>query len=158
MEAFKLEKTIWDDSDFDVMGWHDATIWSTVANPDEFEFLVDLDYIFKWVQPTEGETYFKFWVAPVTMIFENAHNVSVEIESEQGTIEVANFHRENPRLTLNGKLTQYTYRFECQEGNVSLTATGFKMYVRRAPQLLQYQSFGLKERKGVRFGRASDVT
>ena len=73
MESYKLEKPIWDDSDFEVMGWHDASVWSMLANPEEYEFLLDLDYIFKWVPPGEGAPNFKFWVAPVTMVFENAY-------------------------------------------------------------------------------------
>lgn len=57
---FALEKPIWDDRDFEVMGWHDATIWSMCADRAAFEFLIDLDYISRWVEPKAGETYFKF--------------------------------------------------------------------------------------------------
>lgn len=154
MEAFKLEKPIWDDEDFGSMGWHDATLWSISANPADFEFLLDLDYIFKWVSPKEGETYDKFWVAPVTMVFENVSNVKINFDSNQGAIEIADLRRENPRPTPNGKATQYTFRFECQEGELSLSATGFKMFVRKNPELLKGQSFGLAQRRGIGFGRA----
>ena len=80
METYKLEKPIWDDGDFSKMGWHDSIVWSMLAIPDDFEFLFDLDYIFKWVHPKEGEMYYKFWVAPVTMVFENAHDIKINIE------------------------------------------------------------------------------
>lgn len=153
MEKFKLEKPIWDDRDFSIMGWHDATLWSMLANPTDFEFLFDLDYIFKWVHPKEGETYFKFWVAPVTMVFENAHDIKININSKQGTIEIADLHRENPKESPNRKFTQHTYRFECQEGEISVVATGFKMFVRKNPELLQGQSFELAQRQGIAFGR-----
>lgn len=89
MSAYDLEKEIWTEADFKVMGWHDASIWSMVSNAAQFEYLIDLDYIFKWVNPKENETYFKFWVAPVTMVFENASAVKIDIESQQGLIEVA---------------------------------------------------------------------
>lgn len=133
------------------MGWHDATIWSMVASPETFEFMLDLDYIFKWVDPAPGQTYYKFWVAPVTMVFENAHSIDIDVQSQQGTIEIADLHKEEPTLTPNGKFTQHTYRFECQEGHVSLKSTGFKLIVRQAPTLLQHQSFSLEERRGVSF-------
>jgi hypothetical protein len=97
MAAHQPAKWIWTDNDFDAMGWHDATLWAMLADPERFEFLVDLDYIFEWVKPAPEETYYKFWIAPVTMIFENAHTVKLDIESSQGTIEVADLHRENPR-------------------------------------------------------------
>jgi Protein kinase domain len=57
-------------------------------------FLVDLDCIFKWVHPGEEETYVRFWIAPVTMVFENAHAVRIDIESQLGAIEVADPFRE----------------------------------------------------------------
>ena len=110
---------------------------------------MDLDYIFKWVHPKPGETYFQFWVAPVTMVFENAHSISIEIESSQGGIEVAGLHREEPKLTPNGALTDYLFRFECQEGTIALRATGYRLYVRLEPRLMQRQSFSLAERGGI---------
>jgi hypothetical protein len=146
-------KTLWTDADFAEMGWHDATLWSMVANPDDYEFLVDLDYIFEWVCPAAGETHYKFQVAPVTMVFENAHSIEITLESPQGTIEVADLHREHPTLTPNGELTEHGYRFECQEGEVKLRATGFKMFVRQRPVLLGQQSLSLAARGGVSFAR-----
>ncbi len=135
------------------MGWHDASIWSMFPNSAKFEYLFDLDYIFKWVDPKEGETYFKFWVAPVTIVFENASNIKIDIESQQGLIEVADLFMESPEITPNGKFTSHCYRFDCQEGEISLKATGFKMYVRQISRLIQAQSFELDERGGINFGR-----
>ena len=153
VETYELEQTSWTEGDFKTMGWHDVKVWGLLANPDEWEYIVDLDYIFKWVHPKEGEEYFKFWVAPVTMVFKNAYEINIDIESQQGEIEVSDLHMENPRKTKNGKLTEHTFRFECQEGEITLSATGFKMYVRKKPMLQQSQSLELKERGGVNFGR-----
>jgi hypothetical protein len=155
--SYRLEKPIWSDADFAEMGWHDATLWSMAANPDSFEFLLDLDYIFQWVQPAEGETYFKFWVAPVTMVFENAHSIVVAIESQQGSIEIADLFREDPTPTPGGDLIQHTYRFECQEGEIRVRATGFKIFVRKSPALMRQQSFSLEARDGVSFSRDVDA-
>ncbi len=146
---YQLEKALWTSDDFEVMGWHDSRVWAMVAAEENFEFLMDLDYIFKWVHPEPGETYFKFWLAPVTMVFENAHDISIEIASSQGGIEVADLHREEPKPTPNGALTDYLYRFECQEGVISLRATGYRLYVRMEPRLMQSQSFSLAERGGI---------
>jgi hypothetical protein len=46
VETFKLEKPIWTEEDFEIMGWHDSKVWGLLANPDEWEYLIDLDYIF----------------------------------------------------------------------------------------------------------------
>lgn len=136
MDAYLPEKLIWSDQDFAVMGWHDVTLWSMVASPDSFEFFVDLDYIFNWVHPGPDEIYFKFWVAPVTMVFDNASDVRININSQQGRIEIAELHREYVGPSPNGKYIQYRFKFDCQEGEIELEATGFKMYIRRPPALL----------------------
>ncbi len=148
-EQYCPEKPLWTADDFEIMGWHDSRVWAMVADEEKFEFAMDLDYIFKWVHPGPGETYFKFWVAPVTMVFENAYDVTIEIESRQGGIEVADLHREEPKLTPNGSLTDYLFRFECQEGEISLRATGYRLYVRSVPRLMQGQCFSLEERGGI---------
>jgi hypothetical protein len=153
MDIYHPEKLIWSHQDFATMGWHDARIWSTVADSENFEFLFDLDYIFNWVHPGPGETYFRFWVAPVTMVFENAGDVRIDIDSQQGCIEVADFHLEQIEPSPNGKFTQYRSKFECQEGSIELQSTGFKMYVRRPPTLMSSQSFQLAARNGVSFSR-----
>lgn len=158
MSSDLIVKEVWDDGDLGVMGWHDVTIWSMVADPDKYEFLVDMDYIFKWVDPADGEVYYKFWIAPVTMIFENAHTIDIDIESQHGGIEIDALHRENPRPTPNGKLTQHCYRFECQEGEIKLYSTGFKMFVRQPPLLVQQQSLSLSSRGGVCFARGASAT
>lgn len=152
MDAYALERLISTDADFAVMGFHDATVWSMTADTDAFEFLVDLDYLFKWVCPDETG-YFKFWVAPVTMVFEGAMGVKVHLESQQGLFEVSDLRQENPRLTPNGKATEHDYGIECQEGEIELSVTGFKMFVRRRPQLIRGQRLDLAQRGEVGFGR-----
>jgi len=148
-QQYQLEKPLWTSEDFDVMGWHDSRVWAFVADEENWEFALDLDYIFKWVHPGPGETYFKFWVAPVSMVFENASDVEIAIKSGQGVIEVADLYREDPRTTANRALTDYRFRFECQEGEISLRATGYRLYVRSEPRLIEAQCFSLAERGGI---------
>jgi hypothetical protein len=151
--TYRLEKTVWTDEDFDQMGWHDAKLWSMLADDEAFEYALDLDYIFEWVHPGPGETYFRFWVAPVTMVFSMAHSVVIDIESHLGSIEVADLHRGEPVPKASGEGSQREYRFECQEGEVRLMAEGYRMYVRRPPVLQHAQSLALAERGGVSFER-----
>ena len=154
MDLYHLEKQVWTDQDFEIMGWHDASVWSMLADSERFEFLIDIDYIFSWVHPAHRETYFKFWVSPATMVFENASDVRIDIESQQGSIEVMEFHREVIGPSPNGKFTQYKYKFECRQGRIELEATAFNMYVRRAPTCIDHQCLGLAARHGVSFSRS----
>lgn len=153
METYKLEKAIWSETDFDKMGWHDCIIWAMMTDADRVEYLVDLDYIFKWNDPEENEIGFSFWVAPVTMVFENMHQVKLDIESSQGTIEIADLYISESRITWNKSTNEYNYNFECQEGLISLWATGFKMFVRQYPVLIERQHLTLQERNGISFAR-----
>jgi hypothetical protein len=153
MKTYELEKTVWTEKEFATLGWHDSKVWGFWANTEEYEFSIDLDYLFKWVEPAEEDTYYKFWVAPVTMVFENAHSIEFDILSQLGEIEVANLHMENERKTPNGKLDQFDFRFECQEGEIKISATGFKLYARKQPILQQSQSLCFAQRGGIDFGR-----
>ena len=155
MAMYQLTKALWDDSDVAVMGWHDSTVWPMLVNPGDYEFLIDLDYIFEWVEPRTGEVSFKFWVAPVTMVFDNVESLRIDIESSNGAIEIADLYRENPELTSHGEFTRHTYRFSCQDGEFSLKSTGFHMFVRQTPILCEGQSRNLLERGGVSFERTT---
>ena len=147
-------KPIWTDADLDVMSFHDVHVRALCAAPESYELLMDMDYLFQWVAPAEGETHYRFWVAPVTLVFENVHDVRLDLQSSQGDIEIFDLHREEGTLTPNGLFTQHRYRFDCQEGELSLIATGFHMYVRSPPVLVRKQSLSLEARGGVGFGRA----
>ena len=85
MEEYILEKKVWDEKDFSEMGWHDARIYAFAIekNYDEFtaDLVFDIDYIFSWVHPVEPEKYFSFWVAPCTLIFKEAFNLTMNIET-----------------------------------------------------------------------------
>ncbi|PKF60179.1 hypothetical protein CW745_16385 [Psychromonas sp. psych-6C06] len=153
MCMFNLEKLIWTESDFLEMGWHDSIIYSSFAKIDDYEFVLDLDYIFNRVKPElEGDS-FNFWVSPVTMVFQNVSDIKVNIESQQGEIEVSDLLMESPELTPNGKYTSHIYRFECQQGSISLRATGFKMYVKQLPKFQSSYCLTLKDRNGITFVR-----
>jgi hypothetical protein len=51
VEMYELEKWVWSHHDFDVMGWHDATVHAFALVPEQFELLLDIDYIVKWEEP-----------------------------------------------------------------------------------------------------------
>lgn len=78
--ASGLSKTVWTNADFGAMGWHDASLHGIAfcATGDEdpdYSLALDLDYIVEWVH---GDSAFSFWIAPVTLVFENAWNVRVQ--------------------------------------------------------------------------------
>jgi hypothetical protein len=160
-QDYKLEKLVWDDRDFDQMGWHDATIYGFAFGPGEFELSLDIDYIFEWVRPPQGEEFFRFWVAPCTLVFQNVYDLHVEAELYSvPAFEIDSISRHDPRTPKNSEFIarylEWRWTLDCHHGEVSFRSVGFKQYVRKAPVFTQAQSPDFSERGGFSFERAYD--
>jgi len=148
VENYQLEKWIWTDTDFDVMGWHDSYIYAFKID-DNIYF--DIDYIFKWVQPSQDD-WFSFWVAPCTLIFEIPEKFSFHLESNEfnNQIEIADLHRQ-----VNGK-GKTEWRIETHIGDILIESENFRQIVRRRPTLQTGQQIIPEERGEVSFVTLSD--
>lgn len=148
VENYQLEKWIWTDTDFDVMGWHDSYIYAFKIG-DNIYF--DIDYIFKWVQPGQDD-WFSFWVAPCTLIFEIPEKFSFNLESNEfnNQIEIADLHRQ-----VNGK-GKTEWRIETHIGDILIESQNFRQIVRRRPTLQTGQQIIPEERGEVSFVTLSD--
>ena len=140
------------------MGWHDATIHGLAFGPGEFELSLDIDYIFKWVHPAEGEGYFSFWVAPCTLVVQNVYDLHLDAELDNiSLVEIADVYRTDPRKPSNadfiGRDTDWQWTIDCHDGKISFRSVGFKRYVRRSPVLTKSQTLDLSERGGFSFER-----
>jgi hypothetical protein len=142
-KSYQLDKSVWTDVDFETMGWHDCMIYAFCFG-DNKQLLLDVDYIFKWLQI--GNTY-KFWVSPCTLIFENVYDIEFQIDGCSGVLEIDNIERRNPQRPKNADFikrdTEYDWAIETQQGYVSFKSVGYKQYVRRKPQFINGQYFGL---------------
>lgn len=118
----ELEKWIWTEDDFDIMGWHDSKIHALAFVPEDFEIAFDIDYILQWIHPKPNETYFKFWVAPATLVFENVRDVEFDIESYNGDLVIDDVRREEPGKPLNaqfiGKDVDWLWVIECRQARL----------------------------------------
>lgn len=150
-KSYQLEKAIWTDNDFETMGWHDCMIYA-FSFGHNFQLLLDIDYIFKWVQT--GKTY-KFWVAPCTLVFENAYDIEFQIDGCSGGLEIDDISRNNPLRPKNADFikidTEFDWTIGTQQGSIFFKSVGYKQYVRQIPKFIHGQQFGLKERGGVSF-------
>jgi hypothetical protein len=154
VEECELEKPVWTHDDFDVMGWHDATIWAMAVISDDFELLFDIDYILRWVHPIPPEQYFSFWVSPATLVFEGAQNINVDVNLQYiQLIEVADINRDGPFTSANGGSTYWKWVVELQHGKIEFEATGFTQYFRKRPEFGPLQGLGLEQRGGLSFSR-----
>ena len=152
---FKLEKTIWTETDFEKMGWHDASVYaicfSDPAEIDQSFMSFDLDYIFKWVHPKAPESSFSFWVSPCTLIFENVINLKMEFESDSLSpigLEIADI---NKLENVQGDTKDIKWQIKFQTGVMEFQSSGFRQIVRRKPIFSKSQSLSFGQRKGISF-------
>lgn len=158
---YELKKSLWTEEDFENMGWHDAMIYafSLQVNPDTGlgELLLDIDYIFQWIKPVPPAEHFTFFVAPCTLVFKEATNLVIDIE----TGRLASLELEIADLNLLETLTfEHGYKtlrwnLETQRGDVNFEAVGFEQFVRMNPKHIQRQQLTLEERGGISFAKIS---
>lgn len=142
IEMYKPEKLVWSESDFEIMGWHDCPIYGILFAD---KVTLDIDYIFKWVL-NEQNGHYEFWISPATLVFEQARNLKIEIDSDFiNGLEIADIHQQK----LENK--EYKYHIETQEVDILLIASGYRQYIRKKPVLKKSQSLTDKERDGYSF-------
>ncbi len=141
-EEYQLEKWIWNQNDFEQMGWHDNPIWA-MSLDDDVKF--DLDYLLKWVKPPNNIGGYKFWISPATLVFKNPTNFKVEMETDfVNGLEIADIERKIE----NGK-TQFV--IEAQEGRILIETEEFTQIIRRPPTLQTSQMLNDIERGPISF-------
>jgi hypothetical protein len=160
-DAVPTAKALWSEADFDAMSWHDVHIRALAFDPERSELLFDIDYILEWLQPPAGEKFYKFRVAPATLVFTNVHEIRCDLSSG-GDLEIDAFTRSNATSPRNAdyipKKTEWVWTLECQEGVISFRSVGFSMHVRRPAVLTGAQHLPLTERGGFSFERTDAAT
>lgn len=148
-------KRIWDGNDFDHMNWHDCKVYAMAFNEEDFELLLDIDYIFKWEPPSTGEGNYKFWVSPVTLVFYNIWDINLNISSSLDLVIENIVKGENAMTPKNVKYIkwefEYNWEINMNVGDICFKSVGFEQYVRREPILIDHQKIGCKEREGISF-------
>ena len=155
-DDYQLEKLVWDDGDFEQMGWHDATLYAVAFGPGAFELSLDIDYILKWVHPTGDEQFFQCWVAPCAMVFWNVSNLLLDADFfGVPMVSIDSVRRAEPQRPTNanyiGRDVEWRWTIECHHAELSFYSVGFKQYVRRPPVLTRQQYLDLSGRGGFPF-------
>lgn len=147
IEKYHLEKWIWDQDDFETMGWHDNPIY---AMSFEDDVMFDLDYLFKWVQPLLPRTNYWFWISPATLLFKQPTRLEIDIELDfVNGIEINMITKE----VVNGKTN---YIIEAQEGRIRIQTEEFTQIIRRPPTLQITQCLPILERGQICFDLQSE--
>lgn len=156
--SFELSKSVWTEDDFEQMGWHDASVHAMAFSTDTFELLLDIDYIYAWVDPQPPEEHFTFWVSPCTLVFSNVYDFSAAIELSQG-FEISDLSRIDETRPKNSdhikREKEWKWIFDCHQGEFSFRSVGFQQITRKKPIRIKAQSFSWEERGNPCFDRVA---
>ncbi|QWW68956.1 hypothetical protein [Rhizobium sp. WYJ-E13] len=134
-----VEKEIWTNEDFDVMGWHDCRLYSISLPNESFDLKIDIDYIFKWEK--RGDRFFGFWVSECDLTFHQVFDFKITIEPENTTPTIiSDITRKNVRPTPSGELFVWDYEIELDKGVICFSATGFTQKLRSQPVFSESQN------------------
>jgi hypothetical protein len=153
------ERRIWTEADFEQMGWHDCAVHALAFRPERFELRLDLDYILRWIAPTEPGGPFTFRLAPATLVFHNVSEATVDLQPWTGALPTLDaLTRADPQPTPNGRLVTWSWELDGHEGAIRLRATGYTQALRAAPRVAPEQRLTWEERGGPSFALPGDET
>lgn len=136
---YELEKSIWTETDFEKMGWHDSNIYKTRLAED---LELDIDYIFQWNKPDLEGLPFTFWVAPATLVFKQVKIISFELDTAfNNTFEIEVIEK-----TETNNNTVWT--IITRQGDIEFTSEGYIQYIRQEPSFQFGQTISYGERNG----------
>jgi hypothetical protein len=155
--TFELNKSIWKQSDFQEMGWHDASIYGISIEKKAGQQLPDLqfdiDYIFKWVNPGPSEHSFSFWVAPCTLVFHEIFALQIDIDSGLlifDSLEIDDIELIRTETDKKGE-TQYFWEIGLHIGAIYFQSKGFTQIVKKQPVHTIQQGLSIDQRGTVNF-------
>ena len=158
---YELEKKIWTESDFAIMGWHDSTIYGMAlySEPSTLitELIFDIDYIFQWIQPVAPNSHFSFWLAPATLAFKNVYNLNIQISQHPPNIfdlEITDIHRLEQSVYPNS-LPFWKWHVELLNGDIYFESNGYEQFTRQSPLLAHGQQFPPQLRGGTTFDKCT---
>lgn len=136
----ELDRAVWTDDDFDSMGWHDASVhgigFVEGEQPWLGRLLLDIDYIVEWVRPVPPSTSLSFRVAPATLVFEEAIDLSLRLSAGSVTfgvaLQVLRLHRGRARSEALAP-THHDYRIEGADFDLRFTAARYRQVFRSRP-------------------------
>ena len=133
------------------MGWHDNPIHAFAFGPRPHEVSFDIDYIFKWEQPLPGEKYYRFWISPATLVFEEVFDLKVDHAAYAG-LTILNVERaEVTKGGVSFPKKLWNWKLDCVEATWTICASGYRQFIRRQPVLLGQQRLTEEERGGFSF-------
>jgi hypothetical protein len=147
MEKYESVKSIWTETDFEEMGWHDCRIYKIRVKED---LELDIDYILKWNKPEIEGLPFTFWVSPATLVFRKVKNISFELDT------VFNDSFEIEDIEKTDRENETTWTIITRQGEIKFTGEGYTQYIRQEPFFQFGQTLSYTERYGLTLDKTTN--
>jgi hypothetical protein len=134
-KKIKPEKYVWNETDFDDLGWHDNRIHAVFFDHVDFTFSISIDYIYRWEKNFVG-----YWATPARMSFMNISNLKIDISfNDMSDLIIEDIIRSEQRITSNGLLIENEYIVRTNVGLISLFSTGFELELKQDAEFSESQ-------------------
>lgn len=131
------EKYIWDDTEFEHLGWHDNRILALFFEHKEFKFSLSIDYIYKWEEDFSG-----FWVTPSVLSFLNVSELKMNLMFDNTTdLIIEDIDKGEEKKTPNDLYITTNYIIKTGVGDISFFSTGFNLVFKQDPEFSTSQDF-----------------
>lgn len=137
-----LEKTSWNEQDFELLGWHDCHLYSLTNDYINYKLILDIDYILKWER--SSNEIIGFWIAPSDLIFHNYSFFEIKILNKQTSdLIISNITKKAIGKSPNLKYDIYEFVINLNNENfIKIKATGFTQKIRKNPIFSENQDLG----------------
>jgi hypothetical protein len=156
-ERHGLDKAVWTQDDFPVMGSHDATVHAIGFDEDQpwaERLLLDLDYIVEWIEPAAPDESFTFFVAPATLVFEGVGVIEADLRPDRLLLTIDHIHRESENDQAPD--ADSNWAIDGHDFHMRFSARGFHQHFRSAPiNAGRSQRLTLRQRGGLSFSEPS---
>jgi hypothetical protein len=118
--------------------------------------LLDIDYLFAWVEPESKGKGYSFWIAPCTLVFHSVTQLHVNSRQTMCVDYVPQIMKvtrtpvpsDDPQPPAP---SEWLWTLELVEGEITFISTGYTQYVRRYPLHAHAQVLTHSERGGISF-------
>jgi hypothetical protein len=146
------------ESELDNISWHDAHVYAIAFDDTNRRLLLDIDFIEEWRLREDGAPVYEFTVVPATLAFRDVGDVDIDISAytlEVGfdidSLQYEGLPKPTAVESRPGTIARLWTVDIIQDGDIRVSSTGFDLYYRTEPVLLERQTIDFIKRGGFSF-------
>jgi hypothetical protein len=134
---------VWTEKDYEVMGWHDARIYSLSPPDDTCAMIFLIDYILRWEEKHDASGWY-YWVSPCVLKFSDVFDLRIDLDFGNTTgLRILDIKHVGNTPWPNGKGESLLLSIECDHGTISFSCDGFEQTALKPAVRSTTQDFGI---------------